>query len=226
MEEKEQSRVVQKHGSNANWAESHYRKRGTGRLGGKRERRNGQTNTLDQLAGVRAGGCTTFGSNVNTTARCACLVVPGYVGTRVHDMSCVLCIQGGAPADKAKKTAQAVLSGLRSKKSTKVRTSTTFHRPKTLKRARKPLYQRKSAPRANKLDQFQIIKYVQAHFSNFCCMPPSLRPGGPGGGCARLYIHVTWYGASHVGYSSRIGTARRPKSVRYVGGLRQKRRAL
>jgi hypothetical protein len=79
-------------------------------------------------------------------------------------VSCVLRIQGGAPADKAKKSAQAVLSGLRSKKSTKVRTSTTFHRPKTLKRARKPLYQRKSAPRANKLDQFQIIKYVQAHF--------------------------------------------------------------
>lgn len=79
-------------------------------------------------------------------------------------MSCILRVQGGAPADKAKKTAQAVLSGLRSKKSTKVRTSTTFHRPKTLKRARKPLYQRKSAPRANKLDQFQIIKYVQAHF--------------------------------------------------------------
>ena len=130
-------------------------------------------------------------------------------------MSCILRVQGGAPADKAKKTAQAVLSGLRSKKSTKVRTSTTFHRPKTLKRARKPLYQRKSAPRANKLDQFQIIKYVQAHFSNFCCMPPSLRPGGPGGGCARLYIHVTWYGASHVGYSSRDCTASEKCALRW-----------
>ncbi len=70
--------------------------------------------------------------------------------------------QGGAPADKAKKAAQAVTNGLRSKKSTKVRTSTTFHRPKTLKKARNPKYQRKSAPRANKLDQFQIIKYVPA----------------------------------------------------------------
>merc|ERR1712216_988300 len=67
--------------------------------------------------------------------------------------------KGGAPADRAKKAAQAVTAGLRSKKSTKVRTSTTFHRPKTLKKARNPKYQRKSAPRANKLDQFQIIKY-------------------------------------------------------------------
>ena len=65
----------------------------------------------------------------------------------------------GAPAAKATKAAQAVKAGLRSKKSTKVRRSTTFHRPKTLKLARKPQYPRKSAPRANKLDQFQIIKY-------------------------------------------------------------------
>mmetsp|Transcript_7071 Transcript_7071/g.6228 ORF Transcript_7071/g.6228 Transcript_7071/m.6228 type:complete len:153 (-) Transcript_7071:105-563(-) len=67
--------------------------------------------------------------------------------------------KGGAPAAKAAKAAQAVTSGLRSKKSTKVRTSTSFHRPKTLKLARKPAYPRKSAPRANKLDHFQIIKY-------------------------------------------------------------------
>merc|ERR1712127_403631 len=65
----------------------------------------------------------------------------------------------GAPSAKATKAAQAVKAGLRSKKSAKVRTSTTFHRPKTLKKARNPKYQRKSAPRANKLDQFQIIKY-------------------------------------------------------------------
>ena len=64
----------------------------------------------------------------------------------------------GAPAAKATKAAQAVKAGLRSKKSTKVRKSTSFHRPKTLKLARKPAYPRKSAPRANKLDQFQIIK--------------------------------------------------------------------
>jgi hypothetical protein len=70
-----------------------------------------------------------------------------------------LCAQAaGAPAAKAQKAAQAVKAGLRSKKSTKVRTTTTFHRPKTLKLARKPQYPRKSAPRANKLDQFQIIK--------------------------------------------------------------------
>jgi hypothetical protein len=64
----------------------------------------------------------------------------------------------GAPSAKATKAAQAVKAGLRSKKSTKVRKSTSFHRPKTLKLARKPQYPRKSAPKANKLDQFQIIK--------------------------------------------------------------------
>eukprot|EP00960_Hanusia_phi_P065728 766195-Hanusia_phi.AAC.15 len=64
----------------------------------------------------------------------------------------------GAPAAKAAKAAKAVKEGLRSKKPTKVRRNTTFHRPKTLKKPRAPKYLRKSAPKANKLDQFQIIK--------------------------------------------------------------------
>ena len=58
----------------------------------------------------------------------------------------------------AAKAAQAVKQGLRSKKSTKYRKSSTFHRPKTLKPERAPKYPRKSAPKVNKLDQFQIIK--------------------------------------------------------------------
>jgi len=66
-------------------------------------------------------------------------------------------VQGAAVA-KATKAGAAVKQGLRSKKSGKVRKSSTFHRPKTLKAARKPLYERKSAPKTNKLDQFQIIK--------------------------------------------------------------------
>lgn len=66
-------------------------------------------------------------------------------------------MQGGAVA-KATKAGAAVKQGLRSKKSNKVRKSSTFHRPKTLKAARAPKYPRKSAPRANKMDQFQIIK--------------------------------------------------------------------
>lgn len=35
----------------------------------------------------------------------------------------------------------------------------TFHRPKTLKKARDPKYPRVSAPGRNKLDQYQILKY-------------------------------------------------------------------
>ena len=81
-------------------------------------------------------------------------------------MNLLLRFQGGAAAAKAQKAAQAVTAGLRSKKSTKVRKTTTFHRPKTLKLARKPAYPRKSAPKANKLDQFQIIK----------CVPSLARP--------------------------------------------------
>lgn len=39
----------------------------------------------------------------------------------------------------------------------KVRTSVTFHRPKTLIRARDPKYPRKSIPHAPRLDQFKVI---------------------------------------------------------------------
>ncbi|KAI3837209.1 hypothetical protein MKX03_010774 [Papaver bracteatum] len=45
------------------------------------------------------------------------------------------------------------------KKVKKIRTSVTFHTPKTLKTARKPKYPRISAPPRNKLDHYQILKY-------------------------------------------------------------------
>ncbi len=61
-------------------------------------------------------------------------------------------------AGKAKKAAEAVKKGIRSKKPTKVRRNTSFHRPKTLVLQRKPKYPRKSRPSDPKLDQFQIIK--------------------------------------------------------------------
>lgn len=50
-------------------------------------------------------------------------------------------------------------SGSIKRKSKKIRTSVTFHRPKTLKKARDPKYPRVSAPGRNKLDQYQILKY-------------------------------------------------------------------
>jgi large subunit ribosomal protein L23Ae len=57
------------------------------------------------------------------------------------------------------KVAKAVKSGQVKKKTKKIRTSVTFHRPKTLKKPRDPKYPRVSAPGRNKLDQYQILKY-------------------------------------------------------------------
>ncbi|CAN6485102.1 unnamed protein product [Victoria cruziana] len=62
---------------------------------------------------------------------------------------------------QALKAAKAVKSGsfTLKKKSKKIRTSVTFHRPKTLKKERNPKYPRISAPPRNKLDQYEILKY-------------------------------------------------------------------
>merc|ERR1712013_30467 len=64
-----------------------------------------------------------------------------------------------AGADKARSAARAVAKGTAAKGKAKVRTSATFHRPKTLKLARKPLYPRRSQPRRNKMDDFAIVKF-------------------------------------------------------------------
>ncbi|MQL82851.1 hypothetical protein Taro_015333, partial [Colocasia esculenta] len=67
----------------------------------------------------------------------------------------------GDPKAQAVKVAKAVKSGTSSvtKKAKKIRTSVTFHRPKTLKKDRNPKYPRISATPRNKLDHFQILKY-------------------------------------------------------------------
>ncbi|KAL3695788.1 hypothetical protein R1sor_009864 [Riccia sorocarpa] len=70
--------------------------------------------------------------------------------------------KGGKSDQKAKatKAAKAVKSVASFKKKyRKVRTSVTFHRPKTLKRARTPKYPRISAPPRNKLDHYEVLKY-------------------------------------------------------------------
>ncbi|KAL2633010.1 hypothetical protein R1flu_004489 [Riccia fluitans] len=65
-----------------------------------------------------------------------------------------------AQASKAAKAAKAVKSVATIKKTyRKVRTSVTFHRPRTLKRARAPKYPRLSAPPRNKLDHYEVLKY-------------------------------------------------------------------
>lgn len=61
---------------------------------------------------------------------------------------------------QALKTAKAVKSGTTTfKKVKKIRTSVTFHRPRTLTKDRNPKYPRISATPRNKLDQYQILKY-------------------------------------------------------------------
>lgn len=57
------------------------------------------------------------------------------------------------------KVVKAVKSGPGKKKTKKIRTSVTFHRPKTLKKARDPKYPRISTTGRNNLDQYQILKY-------------------------------------------------------------------
>ncbi|CAN6565649.1 unnamed protein product [Malus baccata var. baccata] len=64
------------------------------------------------------------------------------------------------PKAQALKTAKAVKSGPAfKKKAKKIRTSVTFHRPRTLKKERNPKYPRISATPRNKLDHYQILKY-------------------------------------------------------------------
>ncbi|KAK2631270.1 hypothetical protein EUGRSUZ_L03160 [Eucalyptus grandis] len=65
------------------------------------------------------------------------------------------------PKAQALKAAKAVKSGAATfkKKAKKIRTSVTFHRPRTLKKERNPKYPRISAPPRNKLDHYQILKY-------------------------------------------------------------------
>ncbi|KAF8010689.1 hypothetical protein BT93_J1366 [Corymbia citriodora subsp. variegata] len=64
------------------------------------------------------------------------------------------------PKAQALKAAKAVKSGPTFKKKVKkIRTSVTFHRPRTLKKDRNPKYPRISAPPRNKLDHYQILKY-------------------------------------------------------------------
>ncbi|KAF9947240.1 60S ribosomal protein L25 [Mortierella alpina] len=69
-------------------------------------------------------------------------------------------IQHTAPSDKNKALAakKAALKGVNGQKARKIRTSTTFNRPKTLKLARNPKYARKAVPHVPRLDQYKVLK--------------------------------------------------------------------
>merc|ERR1712066_325767 len=49
--------------------------------------------------------------------------------------------------------------GTKATATTKKHFKTKFHRPKTLRLLRNPKFSRRSVPRENKLDQYQILKY-------------------------------------------------------------------
>jgi large subunit ribosomal protein L23Ae len=68
-----------------------------------------------------------------------------------------------SPVDaKAKAAKKAALKGTNSHGHKKTRTSVSFHRPKTLRLARKPKYPRKSIPHAPRMDEFRTIVYPLA----------------------------------------------------------------
>ncbi|OAV91908.1 60S ribosomal protein L25 [Puccinia triticina 1-1 BBBD Race 1] len=58
---------------------------------------------------------------------------------------------------KAKSAKKAVIKGTSSKTQRRVRTSVTFHRPKTLRLSRKPKYPRTSVPHAPRMDAYRIL---------------------------------------------------------------------
>jgi large subunit ribosomal protein L23Ae len=68
-------------------------------------------------------------------------------------------IASSKAAVQAQKAKKAALKGTQSKLTKKIRTNTTFRRPKTLKLARAPKYPRKSIPHLPRLDQFSVLKF-------------------------------------------------------------------
>uniref|UniRef100_A0A069DRH4 Putative ribosomal protein l23a n=1 Tax=Panstrongylus megistus TaxID=65343 RepID=A0A069DRH4_9HEMI len=64
-----------------------------------------------------------------------------------------------APVQKALKVKLKVIKGAYGKRTRKIRTSVHFRRPKTFKPPRNPKYPRKSVPRRNRMDAYNIIKY-------------------------------------------------------------------
>ncbi|KJE90639.1 ribosomal protein L23a [Capsaspora owczarzaki ATCC 30864] len=68
--------------------------------------------------------------------------------------------KGQTPAaDKALKARKANEKGTNGVAKRKIRTTSTFHRPKTLALPRAPKYPRRSAQRTNALDAYAIIKH-------------------------------------------------------------------
>merc|ERR1719350_1071567 len=64
-----------------------------------------------------------------------------------------------AAVQKARKVQKKVVKGAHGTRVKKVRTSVKFYRPQTFRPARAPKYPRKSTPKRNKMDAYNIIKH-------------------------------------------------------------------
>ncbi|OZJ06308.1 60S ribosomal protein L25 [Bifiguratus adelaidae] len=64
----------------------------------------------------------------------------------------------GQDVGKAQAARKAALKGTNGKVQKKIRVSTTFRRPKTLKLARDPKYPRKSIPHLPRMDQYRVVR--------------------------------------------------------------------
>merc|ERR1712036_15017 len=64
-----------------------------------------------------------------------------------------------AAVQKARKVQKRVVKGVHGTRVKKVRTSVKFYRPHTYRPARQPKYPRKSTPKRNKMDAYNIIKH-------------------------------------------------------------------
>merc|ERR1712025_852258 len=64
-----------------------------------------------------------------------------------------------AAVQKARKVQKKVVKGVHGTRVKKVRTSVKFYRPQTFRPARAPKYPRKSTPRRNRMDAYNIIKH-------------------------------------------------------------------
>ncbi|KAF9365466.1 60S ribosomal protein L25 [Mortierella sp. NVP85] len=88
-------------------------------------------------------------------------VVDGHLSspsTPRRSMAILAAVSSASDKTKALAAKKAALKGVNGQKSRKIRTSTTFNRPKTLKLARKPKYQRKSVNHVVRLDQYKVLK--------------------------------------------------------------------
>ncbi|XP_070571523.1 large ribosomal subunit protein uL23-like [Ptychodera flava] len=91
------------------------------------------------------------------------LIKAGKKGPATKEPAAKVAAKAEAAAAKAKadalKARKSTLKGVHNLKKKKIKTVVRFKRPKTLKLRRNPKYPRRSVPRRNKLDHYNIVKF-------------------------------------------------------------------